>query len=60
MNALQKALVNAGFAKEPKHKKNKHKPIACRKCGENMYQPDGDNYAYCQKCGNYIVFNRQK
>ena len=58
MNALQKALVNAGLAQEPKYKKHKHKPITCRKCGEQMYQPEGDNYAYCSKCGNSIIFSR--
>lgn len=56
MNALQKALVGAGLAKEPKQRNKKHKKIICRKCGEEMIQPTGDNYCYCQKCNNYIVF----
>lgn len=60
MNVLQKALVNAGLANEPKRRKRKRqtKEIKCRKCGKVMYKPENTNIAACE-CGNYIVFDGQ-
>lgn len=58
MNVLQKALVNAGLANEPKRRKRKKqtKEIKCRKCGQVMYKPENTNVATCE-CGNYIIFD---
>lgn len=62
MNSLQKALVEAGLAKEPKERKRKGKEFKCHKCGEVMTNPDGINVMYCEKCNSpsYFIFTNNQ
>ena len=62
MNSLQKALVEAGLAKEPKERKRKGKEFKCNKCGEVMTNPDGINVMYCKNCNtpSYFIFTNGK
>lgn len=56
MNALQKALVDAGLAKKaPKTHGRRHDSIKCRKCGARMDKKDGTNIFVCPECGNQYV-----
>ena len=57
MNALQRALVNAGLAEEPKEKKHKFKQFKCFNCGGRMIQIPDTNTMACEKCHQYFVFN---
>lgn len=59
LNSLQKALVNNGFAQEPKQKKRRHKDFKCRKCGSSMIIVEDTNTMACSsdKCNNYYLFN---
>lgn len=60
MNSLQRALVAAGLAEEPKERKHKKgKVFHCNKCGEEMVNPDDINAMYCRKCGNYFIFSKK-
>lgn len=59
MNSLQRALVAAGLAEEPKERKHKGKVFHCNKCGEEMVNPDDVNAMYCRKCGNYFIFSKK-
>lgn len=59
MNALQKALVEAGLAEEPKFKKPRYKKFNCNKCGYRMTQPDDCNFMYCENCGAYFIFSHK-
>ena len=54
MNSLQKALVNAGLAEEPKDRKRRGKQFKCNKCGEVMEHPDGMNVMFCVMMGLVI------
>lgn len=56
MNALQKALVGAGLAEEPKPRKVRHKQFKCHKCGETMVHPDWGNFMYCPNCDSTSFF----
>lgn len=60
LNAMQKALVNAGFAEEPKQRKRKPKNFKCRVCGAPMIIVDDSNIMTCSgdKCKNYFLFDR--
>lgn len=61
MNALQKALVNAGLAtpRKERRKKNRRKAITCNKCGHEMVQVSDTNVIVCTSCGNnYVVQDR--
>jgi len=61
LNALQRALVNAGLAEEPKpKKKRKGKQFNCRRCGTVMTKVDDSNIMFCPKCGQYFLFDRTK
>lgn len=61
MNSLQKAMVNANLAKEPKEKPKRHKKFTCKKCGATMTQPDWSNIMFCQECGkSFFVFSNHK
>ena len=58
MNALQKALVEAGLAEEPKPKrKRRGKLFNCRKCGTRMTKVEDSNIMFCEKCGQYFLFD---
>lgn len=56
MNALQKALVNAGLAETPKERKINHRKYNCRKCGAPMIYIDNTNVMSCSSCKNYYLF----
>lgn len=61
LNALQRALVNAGLAEEPKPKKRrKNKQFNCRRCGTVMTKVEDSNIMFCSKCGQYFLFDRNK
>lgn len=60
MNALQQALVRAGFAEEPKRKKRHGKQFTCNKCGNVMISPDNTNLMYCPHCdSSYFIFDNK-
>lgn len=63
LSALQRALVNTGWAPEPKEKKHKkHKQFKCHRCGGTMEIIEGTNTMACAgdgdnpNCNNYYVF----
>lgn len=59
MNALQRALVRAGLAQEPKEKKRQYrKKFKCHQCGAPMHQVPDTNTMACERCGQYFIFNR--
>lgn len=59
MNALQRALVNAGLAEEPKEKRKRYKKFTCNRCGETMTRLDGTNFMYCSRCDHsYFIFSK--
>lgn len=61
MNALQKALVNAGLAKEPKQKRRKGKDFKCNKCGTVMTHPEDTNVMWCPHCdSSYFIFTNSR
>ena len=61
MNAMQKALVIAGFTEEPKGRKRKGKTFQCNKCGNEMYQPEDTNVMVCPNCEkSYFIFSKKK
>lgn len=61
MNAMQKALVIAGFAEEPKEKKHKGKTFQCNKCGAEMVKPEDCNFMYCPDCDrSFFIFDKKK
>lgn len=60
MNALQRALVRAGLAQEPKEKRKHYKQFKCHQCNSNMIQIPGTNTMACEKCGQYFVFDKTK
>lgn len=61
MNAMQRALVNAGLAEEPKERKRRGKQFKCNKCGEVMVHPDWGNFLVCPKCdSSYFIFSNGK
>lgn len=60
MNALQKALVNSGLAKEPKPRKFRSRTYKCSKCGAPMEIREGTNIMACTACSNYYLFTDSK
>ena len=58
MNALQRALVRAGLAEEPKEKRKHYKQFKCFNCGARMVQIEETNTMACEKCGQYFVFQK--
>ena len=56
MNALQRALVRAGLAEEPKERKRHYKQFKCHNCGARMIQIEDTNTMACERCGQYFVF----
>ena len=62
MNAMQRALVNAGLAEEPKECKRRGKQFKCNKCGEVMEHPTDCNFMYCRNCNSpsYFIFTNGK
>jgi len=58
MNALQLALVNAGLAEAPKTRKPRGKQFKCHKCHNVMVKVPDSNIMYCEKCGQYFLFDR--
>jgi formylmethanofuran dehydrogenase subunit E len=60
MNAMQKALVSAGLAKEPKSRKRRGKQFSCNRCGETMIQYDDVNVMVCPNCDrSYFIFSNK-
>lgn len=60
MNALQRALVAAGLAEEPKKKNRRGKDFKCNRCGETMIHPDDCNFMYCPNCDKqYFIFSKK-
>ena len=58
-NALQRALVSAGLAEEPKEKRKRYKKFTCNRCGEVMTRLDGTNFMYCPQCDySYFIFSK--
>ncbi len=58
MNALQRAIVRAGLAEEPKPKRRrKGKQFNCRRCNTIMTKVYGTNIMFCEKCGQYYLFD---
>lgn len=55
MNALQKALVSAGLAEEPKVRSRRKRKVTCRGCGSEMRRVDSTNVIVCPNCKNYII-----
>lgn len=61
MNALQRALVRASLAEEPKERKHKSKEFKCNKCGEVMEHPSWGNFMYCKNCdSSFFIFSNKK
>ena len=58
MNALQRALVRAGLAEEPKERKVKSKQFKCHRCKHFMTKVPSSNIMYCPECGQYFLFDR--
>lgn len=60
LNALQKELVEKGFAEEPKpRKQRKQKNFKCRVCGAPMNIIEDSNIMTCSsdRCRNYFLFD---
>ncbi len=60
MNALQRALVKAGLAQEPKEKQKHRKQFKCHQCGSKMIQVLDTNVMACENCNQYFVFDKTK
>lgn len=60
MNALQKALVEAGLAKELKERRKRPRKYNCRRCGAEMIRVEGTNTMACSndKCKNFFIFDK--
>lgn len=58
MNAIQQALVNAGLAEEPKTRRPRPKQFKCHKCHNVMTKVLDSNIMYCNRCGQYFLFDR--
>lgn len=58
MNALQRALVKAGLAVEPKTRRPQGKYFKCHRCKTTMTKVPDSNIMYCSNCGNYFLFDR--
>ena len=59
LNALQRALVDAGLVEEPKTtKKKKTKQFKCYKCQTVMTKVPDSNVMYCEECGQYFLFDK--
>lgn len=58
LGAMQKALVNAGLANEPKRRSRRQKQNRCRKCGKPMIRLEDTNIMVCSgdTCRNYYIF----
>ncbi len=61
LNALQRALVKSGLAEQPKEKKkHRGKRFNCHKCKTVMTKVPDSNIMYCEKCGQYFLFDSVK
>lgn len=69
MSTLQEALINAGFAEEPKpRRKRKPKTYKCKVCGSSMIIIDNSNVMVCsgdnlkegKTCKNFFLFDNKK
>lgn len=58
LNALQKALVDAGLAQEPKPRKRNGKQFKCHRCHNVMTKVPDSNIMYCEQCGQYFLFDK--
>ena len=58
LNALQRELVQKGLANEPKARKPHFKQFKCRRCQNKMTKVPDSNIMYCDKCGNYYLFDK--
>ena len=58
LNALQRALVDAGLAEEPKPQKKKYKQFKCYRCHNTMTKVPDSNIMYCEQCGQYFLFDK--
>ena len=60
MNALQRALVNAGLTEEPKNRKPRGKDFKCHRCKSPMIKIPDTNIMACsnEKCHNYFIFDK--
>lgn len=58
--SIQKALIEAGLAEEPKQRKPHYKQFKCRKCGKPMIRIEGTNTMACsnEKCNNFYIFDK--
>lgn len=57
LNALQRALVDAGLAEAPKPRKRNGKQFKCHRCKHIMTKVPDSNIMYCEQCGNYFLFD---
>lgn len=63
LGTIQRALVDAGLANEPKPKRKRpQKEIKCFKCGSPMIRIEDTNTMACsnEKCRNYRVFSNNR
>ncbi len=60
LGAMQKALVEAGLADEPKERHRRKKQFKCRKCGRPMIRLDDTNIMFCSgnTCKNFYIFSK--
>lgn len=58
LNALQKELVRVGLAEKPKERKMKYKQFKCHKCHNIMTRVPDSNIMYCDRCGQYFLFDK--
>lgn len=60
LGIMQKALIDANLAKQPKERKYKNKEFECRKCKKGtMSIIEGTNTMACDSCNNIYVFDRK-
>lgn len=58
LNALQRELVRVGLAEESKERKPKYKQFKCHKCRSVMTKVPDSNIMFCEKCGQYFLFDK--
>ncbi len=58
LNALQRALVDAGLAEQPKPRKKNIKQFKCHRCKHIMTKVPDSNIMYCENCGQYFLFDK--
>ena len=58
LNALQRALVDAGLASSPKPQRKTGKMFKCHRCKNVMTKVPDSNIMYCEQCGQYFLFDK--